>query len=386
MPQFTFSPVQIDALVNALLSHNERALTMPRGENSARASAFALRARGKAGQLIADLNCLELPRHQWPRRRHGARPHMGRQLRAAPVAVQFFRNPNTLRPALIRRMPKFNLTDAEIETLSDYILTVYQSPKIDRDSMPLTGYPPAQVERAGSFITRNTAASHATSSIQNRTRATSAQRSRTFGSRLTAAWIYNWMKDPSSFGPAHRNRNATCLTTMPRALTAFLMSQKRSRTTGGEEAMNGILHKFFFSPSPVSGCSRQPNRAYCCPSPTAYGAALVEVKRRKATAEVGTPLPQPVVVQVNDDQGKRSRRARRASRSNGTYLDRHWPDRLQRPIHVQHFARHGSRRYQLMASTQTKPVSRRAEARGDRPRLPRNVGQPTERSILRPLS
>jgi hypothetical protein len=31
-------------------------------------------------------------------------------------------------------------------TLTDYILTVYQSPKVDRDSMPLTGYPPAQVE------------------------------------------------------------------------------------------------------------------------------------------------------------------------------------------------------------------------------------------------
>ena len=60
--------------------------------------------------------------------------------------VQFFRNPNTLRPALIRRMPKFNLTDAEINTLTDYIMTVYQSPKVDRDSMPLAGYAPGQVE------------------------------------------------------------------------------------------------------------------------------------------------------------------------------------------------------------------------------------------------
>ena len=31
--------------------------------------------------------------------------------------TQFLKNPGTLRPALIRRMPKFNLTDSEINTL-----------------------------------------------------------------------------------------------------------------------------------------------------------------------------------------------------------------------------------------------------------------------------
>jgi hypothetical protein len=43
--------------------------------------------------------------------------------------------------ALIRRMPRFNFTDSEINELTDYIVTVYQSPSIDRDSMPLSGYP-----------------------------------------------------------------------------------------------------------------------------------------------------------------------------------------------------------------------------------------------------
>ena len=35
--------------------------------------------------------------------------------------TQFLKNPETLRPALIRRMPKFNLSDADINTLADYM-------------------------------------------------------------------------------------------------------------------------------------------------------------------------------------------------------------------------------------------------------------------------
>ena len=50
-------------------------------------------------------------------------------------------------------------------------------------------------------------------------------------------------------------------------------------------------------------CSRQPKIFVLVPKPTAYGAAIVESSGGKQTAEVGTPLGQPVVVQVNDEQG-----------------------------------------------------------------------------------
>lgn len=51
------------------------------------------------------------------------------------------------------------------------------------------------------------------------------------------------------------------------------------------------------------GCSRKPKALVLTAEPTAYGAAIVESSGGKQTAEVGTPLPQPVVVQVNDEQG-----------------------------------------------------------------------------------
>ena len=50
-------------------------------------------------------------------------------------------------------------------------------------------------------------------------------------------------------------------------------------------------------------CSRQPRVAVLVAGPLAHGSAIVESSGGKQTAGVGTPLAQPVVMQVNDEQG-----------------------------------------------------------------------------------
>lgn len=50
-----------------------------------------------------------------------------------------------------------------------------------------------------------------------------------------------------------------------------------------------------------AGCGRQPHVARV--EPKAFGAALVEVSGGKQIAATGTPVDQPLVVQVNDAQG-----------------------------------------------------------------------------------
>jgi mono/diheme cytochrome c family protein len=58
------------------------------------------------------------------------------------------------------------------------------------------------------------------------------------------------------------------------------------------------------------------------PKPTGYGTAVVEVSGGKQTAQVGSVLEQPVVVQVNDEQGNAVAGALVVVHGlNGVYLD-----------------------------------------------------------------
>lgn len=51
-----------------------------------------------------------------------------------------------------------------------------------------------------------------------------------------------------------------------------------------------------------AGCTRKPGSA-SIPQPTGFGATLIESSGGKQTGATGTVLAQPVVVQVNDEQG-----------------------------------------------------------------------------------
>ena len=52
----------------------------------------------------------------------------------------------------------------------------------------------------------------------------------------------------------------------------------------------------------LTSCSHK-TAPVALPKPTAFGAAIVESSGGKQTARAGTALPQPLVVQVNDEQG-----------------------------------------------------------------------------------
>ena len=135
MPQFNLSTTQVDELVTALLAQTDRARALPARLRIAGHPASNYEPAGPAGRLMRDLNCLSC--HTINGRGGDMAPDLTWEGSAVERdwLLKFFKNPNTLRPALIRRMPKFNLTDAEVATLTDYILTAYQTPAFDRDSI-----------------------------------------------------------------------------------------------------------------------------------------------------------------------------------------------------------------------------------------------------------
>ena len=140
----------------------------------------------------------------------------------------FLKHPNTLRPALIRRMPNFNLSDSDATVLADYIMTVYQTPAFDRDSMPQTGYPPALVEKGKELFYSKYMCQSCHMVNPQQDKGYIGPTLTTVGSRLNAAWIYHWLKDPQALRPGTMEPNQHISDDDARALTAFLMSQKGS--------------------------------------------------------------------------------------------------------------------------------------------------------------
>ena len=120
--------------------------------------------------------------------------------------MNFLKNPNTLRPALIRRMPRFNVTDAEAETLADYIMTVYQTPAFDRDALDRAEFSAADVELGRQLFYSKYACQSCHIVDPKKDKGYIGPTLTQVGARLNAAWIFHWLK--RSAGAAARNDRA----------------------------------------------------------------------------------------------------------------------------------------------------------------------------------
>ena len=225
MPQFNLSTAQVDQLVTALLAQSERARTIPARLRVAGKHSSNYEPAGAAGKLMRDLNCFSC--HAINGRGGDMAPDLSWEGSAVQREwlTQFFKNPNTLRPALIRRMPKFNLTDQETGILTDYILAVYQTPAFDRDSMQPVADTAAIEDGRQLFYSKYACqACHIVDPKKDKgyIGPTLTQ----VGSRLNAAWIFQWLKAPQALRPGTLEPDWQMNDADAASLTAFLMAQK----------------------------------------------------------------------------------------------------------------------------------------------------------------
>ncbi len=226
MPQYSFTTSQIDAVTTALLALNDRSTSLPPSLTVPAAAESNYQPAGKAGKLMADLACFSC--HRINGRGGDMAPDLtweGSSVQREWL-VQFFKNPGTLRPALIRRMPRFNVSDSEANELADYILTVYQNPIIDRDFVPPGDDSQGEIE-LGRQLFYGKYSCQGCHIVETKTDKGYIGPTLTHvGSRLTAAWLYQWMKNPQALRPGTIEPNRAMSDEDARALTAFLVSQK----------------------------------------------------------------------------------------------------------------------------------------------------------------
>jgi mono/diheme cytochrome c family protein len=235
MPQFALTGAQTEALTTALLALTNRGRAMPDNLRVAAIQQTDYQPAGHAGKLITELACFSCHRI------NGKGGEMAPDLTWEGSSVQrqwltdFLRNPNTLRPSLIRRMPRFNLSDSDNKELTDYILTVYQSPSIDSDSGPATTADlPAIVEHGRQLFYSKYACQACHIADTKTDKGYIGPTLTQVGSRLTSAWVYAWLKNPQAIRPGTTEPNQNLSDDDARALTVFLMSLKGSNGRGAK--------------------------------------------------------------------------------------------------------------------------------------------------------
>jgi mono/diheme cytochrome c family protein len=232
MPKFTLSDSQIDSLTTALLAQTDRAAGFPRELIIAAKHRTDYHPGGEAGRLMEDLKCLTC--HSIEGNGGDMAPDLSREGSAVQRTwlEEFLKNPNTLRPALIRRMPKFNFSQTEIKTISDYILSAYQAAGLDSQTLDPHALNADAAARGKQLFYSKYGCNSCHIADFKTDKGYVGPALAGVGNRLTPAWTYKWLKDPAAFRAGTIMPNFGLKDDEARDLTAFLMTLKAKQGGG----------------------------------------------------------------------------------------------------------------------------------------------------------
>jgi nitric oxide reductase subunit C len=224
MPQYTWNPADLDAVTTALLSQTGpkptsalQHLTVPKVEASYRAvgdfaevyeryKCYAChRFNGVGGTLAPDLSY------------EGSRAQK-------KWITEFLKNPQTIRPTLILRMPQFNMTDKEVNIVAEYLALAVQKPDVNPQSVDARQFTPALASmgkqlyevkyQCQSCHTIGGTGGYVGPNLNNA------------GNWLTPAWTEAWLRNPQALQPDAIEPRRNFTEDEIRALTAYLMTMK----------------------------------------------------------------------------------------------------------------------------------------------------------------
>ncbi len=226
MPQYNWNPSDLDAITTALLSmkgapatSSLQNLVVPRKE-------VAFHPVGSFGEVYERYKCYTC--HKFNGYGGDLAPDLTYEGSRAQRQwlVDFLKNPQTLRPTLVLRMPQFNMSDKDAATLADYMTIVLQHPAANPADVDVKEFTPAMVAlgkqlyevkyQCQSCHTIGGAGGYVGPNLNNA------------GGWLTPAWIEAWLRNPQALiaDTIEPRRNFT--EDEVKALTAYLMTLRQS--------------------------------------------------------------------------------------------------------------------------------------------------------------
>lgn len=226
MPKFNFAPGDLDAITTALLSMTGPPATSALQHQVVPRDTPTFTAAGAFGEVYTRYRCYVC--HKFNGYGGDLAPDLSYEGSRAQRAwlISFLKNPQTLRPTLVVRMPEFNMSDKEAATVADYVKMVLQHPAVNPDEANAWVSTPQMVAlgkqlyevkyQCQSCHTIGSGGGYVGPNLNNA------------GNWLTPAWMEAWLKNPQALVPGTIEPRRAFTPQEIQALTAYLMTLRHS--------------------------------------------------------------------------------------------------------------------------------------------------------------
>jgi len=225
MPDYGFTDDEVTALTVFLRSLSEE--NIPPGYRAPFKPASTYVPEGEFGKLVEDLNCLVC--HSIRGRGGTLAPDLtyeGSRVRRDWL-TRFLKKPDTLRLYMQERMPKFHLSNAEVETIVAYMKLVLRNPNI-----PEKVFQPSELSSAlaaeGRRLYFEKYACHACHQLGLEGGAIGPELTQ-ISRRLTEGWLLAWLQGSRKLVPNVKEPQYGMSEHEARAIAAFLLRGSNSR-------------------------------------------------------------------------------------------------------------------------------------------------------------
>jgi len=222
MPLYNWEQSDLDAVTTALLSQTGPAQTSDLQHLAVPRKAASFQPVGAFAQVYERYKCYAC--HRFNGYGGTLAPDLSYEGSRAQKKwiADFLKDPQTIRPTLILRMPQFNMSDKDAAIAAEYLTMAVQKPDVDPENVDARQFTSAMVSlgkqlyevkyQCQSCHTIGGTGGYVGPNLNNA------------GSWLTPAWIEAWLRNPQALQPDTIEPRRNFTEDEIRALTAYLMT------------------------------------------------------------------------------------------------------------------------------------------------------------------